>query len=188
MAIPRPFCAFAVGLVLVGVAASSPAPTTAGPQQVNPGPDPAGVAAACGALWRHPVSAPIVDGFRPPDNRYGPGNRGLEYGTAPGDPVAAVGDGTVRFAGSVGGNRFVVVQHGPDLKATYAYLNEIVVSVGRVVRAGDPVATAAAGFHLTARRTRSPAGSGRSETYIDPLPLLTGRCFTVKLVPLPTGE
>ncbi len=38
-----------------------------------------------------PVDAPVVDGFRPPATPFGAGNRGLEYGTDPGTPVAAVG-------------------------------------------------------------------------------------------------
>ena len=33
-----------------------------------------------------PVEAAVVDGFRPPTTPFGPGNRGLEYGTEPGTP------------------------------------------------------------------------------------------------------
>lgn len=136
----------------------------------------------CDAPWQHPVSAPIVDQFRPPSNPYGPGNRGIEYNTAVGDPVTAVADGVVRFAGSVGGDGFVVVEHGPELWATYAYLSTIEVSLDELVEAGGVVATAEGGFHLTARRSDGP---GSPRRYIDPLPLLSGACFTVKLVPVP---
>ncbi len=139
----------------------------------------------CGARWQQPVAAAIVDWFRPPDNHYGPGNRGLEYATSVGDPVHAVADGTVSFAGPVGGNRFVVIQHGPDIRATYGYLVESSVGVGQTVVAGERVAVAATGFHLTARRLASADNPERGEVYVDPLPLLTGDCFIVRLVPLP---
>ena len=43
-----------------------------------------------------PVEAPVADPFRPPTTPYGPGNRGLEYATAPGTPVRAAADGIER--------------------------------------------------------------------------------------------
>lgn len=122
--------------------------------------------------WRHPVDAPIVDYFRPPSSRYGRGNRGLEYGTTRGQPVVAVADGKVVFAGQVGGQRFVVVTHGPALRSTYAYLERIHVAVGESVVSGQRLAAAASGFHLTARR---------HGVYVDPL-LYLGRSWSVRLV------
>ena len=130
------------------------------------------------AQWRHPVDAPIVDGFRMPSNPYGPGNRGLEYGTTAGAPVVAVAAGTVTFAGSVGRSRFVVVQHPNGLKSTYGYLHDIDTAPGRDVVGGQPIATAQAGFHLTARR---------GDTYLDPLLFISDGCFFVRLVPIPSG-
>lgn len=132
------------------------------------------------AQWRHPVDAPVVDGFRMPSNPYGPGNRGLEYGTTDGAPVVAVADGTVTFAGSVGRSRFVVVQHRDGLKSTYGYLLDIDVDIapGRDVVGGQPIATAKAGFHLTARW---------GDTYLDPLLFMIDGCFFVRLVPVPSG-
>jgi murein DD-endopeptidase MepM/ murein hydrolase activator NlpD len=128
------------------------------------------------ALWSPPVDGPIVDPFRPPPNPYGPGNRGIEYGTIGGDPVRAVAAGEVTFAGQVGGNRFVVVQHEGDLRSTYGYLAGSQVAAGQSVQQGDRIATAEAGFHLTARR---------SGTYIDPGPLMAPVCYVVRLVPVP---
>ncbi len=128
--------------------------------------------------WRHPVDAPIVDGFRPPSDPYGPGNRGLEYGTAPGARVTAVAGGTVTFAGSVGRSKFVVVQHPDGIRSTYGYLLDIDTEPGRPVVAGQPIASARAGFHLTARR---------GGTYLDPLLFLAAECFVVRLVPIPPG-
>lgn len=122
--------------------------------------------------WHMPVDAAIVDFFRDPVNPYGPGNRGLEFKTGGGEVVRAVDDGTVVFAGQVGGRLFVVVSHNPELRSTYAYLDRIDVEVGDHVGRGEPVARAGAGFHLTAR------WHGR---YIDPLPLL-GLDLRVRLI------
>jgi len=124
------------------------------------------------ALWRHPVDAPIVDYFRAPAGPYGAGNRGLEYGTRPGQTVVAVADGVVTFAGAVGGQRFVVVAHTPTLRSTYAYLDGIDVSAGDVVVGGQRVATAARSFHLTARLR---------DVYVDPFRYLTSS-WSVRLV------
>lgn len=122
--------------------------------------------------WQHPVEAPIVDYFRPPSGPYGAGNRGLEYGTRPGQLVVAVADGVVTFAGSVGRNRFVVVAHSPELRSTYAYLDGIDVSVGDNVSGGQRIATAAHHFHLTARLRN---------VYVDPFRYLTSS-WSVRLI------
>ena len=55
-------------------------------------------------VFRPPVDAPVADPFRPPENPYGPGNRGIEYDTEPGDVVRAAAGGTVEFAGAVAGH------------------------------------------------------------------------------------
>lgn len=155
------------------------------PQDAKVTGDPSGPfdprAARCGPLslelWEHPVGAEIVDGFRPPSNPYGPGNRGLEYGTESGDVVTAASPGTVAFAGQVGGRLFVVVLHPSGLRTTYSYLDRIDIAVGAIVETGQPLALAGPGMHLTVR----DAG-----TYIDPLPFMADyRCFIVRLVPLP---
>ncbi len=149
---------------------AAPAPTTA------PTPGPASEPA--GERWRHPVDAPVVDGFRPPSDPYGPGNRGLQYDTALGDSVVAVAAGEVTFAGQVGGQLFVVVLHPDGLRSTYAYLDRIEVARGVGVVQGQQVAAARPGFHLTARR---------GGTYLDPLTLIGRTCFIVRLVPVPAG-
>ncbi|MDH3683649.1 MAG: M23 family metallopeptidase [Acidimicrobiia bacterium] len=126
----------------------------------------------CG--WLAPVDGPIVDGFRPPDNPFGPGgNRGIEYGTEPGDPVRAVAEGRVSFVGPVGGDRWLVITHDDGLRSTYGPLVTSSVVFGEGVRAGAAIARADAGLHLTAR-----AG----ERYLDPAPLLDGSCGRARLV------
>src|SRR5690242_4351821 len=72
-----------------------------------------------------PVDAPVIDPFRPPPNPYAAGNRGLEYGTAPGDPVRASADGIVIFAGQVGGTLHITIRHADGLRTSYSFLATI---------------------------------------------------------------
>lgn len=148
----------------------STAPAAAAVSAVAP--EPGSPSVVVDGPWQPPVDATIVDYFRAPTHRYGPGNRGLEYATRRGQRVGAVAAGTVVFAGQVGGRLFVVVSHGPDLRSTYAFLDRIVVTEGASVARGQRLATAAPGFHLTARY------HGR---YIDPVPLFGWR-YRVRLV------
>lgn len=129
--------------------------------------------------WIPPVDAPVVDPFRPPSSPYGPGNRGLEYGTVGGEAVWAVADGTVTYVGSIGGSRFVVVSHPDGLRSTYAYLQDWLVVRGQRLTQGQRLGTAGPGFHLTARL---------GDIYIDPTVLFGGAEVVVRLVPSGSGE
>lgn len=170
--------------VVASVVSATPAPNPARPLADGAVPVPGAFpnlveSANCSRLWTHPVTAPIVDGYRPPSSPYGPGNRGLEYGTALGDPVVAAADGMVRFAGQVGGARFVVVGHPGGLRSTYGFLSRTMVSVGDTMAKGQQLAEAAPGFHLTARL---------GDRYRDPTPLLEETCYVARLVPLPADD
>ncbi len=134
---------------------------------------PAGGDRSCRSAWTRPVEAPVVDPFRPPDHRYGPGNRGIQYGTTSGDRVVAVDAGIVVFAGPVGGEPVVVIDHGAGLRSTYSNLTAGAVRRGELVAAGQSVAEAAAGFHLGARR---------DGTYLDPAGFIERRCVVLRLV------
>ena len=134
-----------------------------------------------GCPWIAPVDAPVVDRFRPPPDPYGPGNRGLEYGAVAGQPVVAVAPGRVGFVGPVAGRRYVVVEHAGGLRSTYGPLAVALAVPGQLVAAGEGIGTAAPGLLLTAR-----LGTGDSQRYIDPAPLLAGRCGRARLVPEPT--
>jgi hypothetical protein len=117
--------------------------------------------------YRPPVVAPVVDPFRPPAGPYAPGNRGLEYATVPGTPVTASGDGTVVFAGAVGGSRHVTVGHADGLRTSYSFLAEVSVRRGQRVRVGEVIGVAGERVHFG---VRDPA-----DTYLDPALLLEGR-------------
>ncbi len=164
-------------------AASGPSSATSGGSAVvEAGTDPApsvpgsGLWPVGGCPWLSPVpaSVTVVDPFRPPSHRYGPGNRGLEYGVTGGEPVAAVAPGRVVFAGSVAGRAYVVVRHAGDgMRSTYGPLRAVEVSTGSEVAAARRLGEAEVGLHLTARL------DGR---YLDPQPLLDGRCGRPRLV------
>lgn len=123
-----------------------------------------------------PVDAPIIDGFRPPDEVWQAGNRGIDFGTAAGDDVMAAAAGRVVFAGPVGGALHVTIEHSDGLRTTYSFLEEISVRRGEKVGVGDVVGTAGGAFHFG---VRAPDG-----TYLDPVALLDGRLHPrVVLVP-----
>jgi murein DD-endopeptidase MepM/ murein hydrolase activator NlpD len=110
-----------------------------------------GSGSAPSLVFTEPVDAPVVDGWRPPSTPYGPGNRGWEYDTSPGDVVVAAGDGTVAFAGPVGGSYAITLAHVGGLETTYSYLDGVDVTEGDRVRRGDRIATAGESTHFGVR-------------------------------------
>lgn len=124
--------------------------------------------------YRPPVDAPVVDGFRPPAENWNAGNRGLEYATRAGAPVAASADGEVVFAGPIAGEYHVVVLHADGIRTSYSYLSAISVHRGDQVRQGQALGTAGPTFHFGAR-----AG----DAYVDPARLFGGGPPEVHLVP-----
>ncbi len=120
-----------------------------------------------------PVEAPIIDRFRPPAERYGPGNRGLEYDTYPGQAVYASAAGTVSFSGYIGSSQYVSIQHDAELRTTYSFLASRSVSRGQRVRQGQQIGTAGDRFHFGARRNGE---------YIDPESLFGYVLTEVRLV------
>ena len=145
----RRLLVFAVLVVAAIAAATSPADADDG--QVN---------------YRPPVDAPITDHFRKPEHNWNAGNRGIDYGTAPGTPVRAAADGEVTFAGQVGGSQHVVVLHADGLRTSYSFLSTIAVHRGDHVAQGDVVGTSGDSLHFGVRKP--------DDTYIDPEPLFAG--------------
>jgi murein DD-endopeptidase MepM/ murein hydrolase activator NlpD len=111
-----------------------------------------------------PVAGDVVDGWRPPSTPYGPGNRGWEYDTTPGEAVSAAGDGIVTFAGQVGGWHAVTVAHVGGLATTYSYLDAVDVVNGQPVSLGVRVGSAGEVMHFGARLDGE---------YVDPSVLFT---------------
>ena len=112
--------------------------------------------------YRPPVAGPVIDPFRPPSTPFGPGNRGLEYATAPGELVGAPADGVVTFAGPVAGALHVVLLHQDGIRTSLSFLAAILVVRGQQVTSGQPVGRAGPTLHLGARR---------GEVYLDPATL-----------------
>jgi hypothetical protein len=121
-----------------------------------------------------PVDARVVDPFRPPERPFGAGNRGLEYGTAPGSVVQATADGVVTFAGLVAASRHVTVLHDDGLRTSYSFLDRVDVVVGQRVRQGDALGTTLGHLHLGARQ---------GDAYLDPASLFGPDRPQVRLVP-----
>ena len=135
---------------------------------------PARAGAPAAVTYRPPVDAPIVDPFRPADPNWTAGNRGLEYATTPGTPVAASAAGEVVFAGPVGDGLHVVVLHDDGLRTSYSFLQLVAVKRGDKVTQGQTVGTAQDRFHFGVR-----AG----DAYLDPALLFGGGPPQVYLVP-----
>ena len=131
--------------------------------------------AAAEGSYSPPVDGAIVDHFRPPSTPYGPGNRGVDFQTNPGDPVRAAADGEVVFAGRVGFSQHVVVLHPDGLRTSYSFLTEVDVQRGDRVHRGDVVGRSGNELHFGVR-----AG----DKYLDPEPLLAGAPPDVHLIPV----
>lgn len=121
-----------------------------------------------------PVGGAVVRRFLRPATPYAPGHRGVDLGAQPGEPVRAAMDGTVTFAGPVGGVPWVTVAHSDDLDTTYGGLTPT-VHVGERVAIGDVLG------HATAVG-RIDWGARHRGSYIDPLGLLGG--WVASLVPV----
>jgi septal ring factor EnvC (AmiA/AmiB activator) len=87
-----------------------------------------------------PVAAPVVQRFGRVADEFGTETfrKGVEFGARAGDPVAAVADGVVRFAGWFRGyGKIVILDHGESYFTVSGHLDEIAVSVGDALRAGE---------------------------------------------------
>ena len=123
-------------------------------------------------IYQVPVQGVVIDPFRPPVNPYGPGNRGWEFRVDLDTEVRAPADGTVTFAGQVGGTLNVVIEHDDGVRTTLRKLTVIDVHKGDAVQAGQRIGTASGEFYFGAR-----CGS----TYIDPRKLFDRRVWLVPL-------
>ncbi len=124
-------------------------------------------------VMRPPVDAPVSDPFRMPENSYGPGNRGIEYDTDPGQVVRAAAAGVVQFAGAVAGALHVTVDHGNGLRSSYSYLQRISVRQGASVVRGSVIGITGERLHFGVRR---------NDDYHDPAHYIGVKRVRVRLV------
>jgi hypothetical protein len=133
-------------------------------------------AAEASGGYSRPVDGPIVDRFRPPATPYGPGNRGIDFATSPGEEARAAADGEVVFAGRVGRALHVVVLHPDGIRTSYSFLVQLAVRRGEHVARGQVVGRTGSSFHFGARLG--------DDHYVDPEQLLDGDPPAVHLIPV----
>lgn len=86
--------------------------------------------------WAWPVAQPVSAGF---DEQR---NKGLDFAGKPGDPVLAVADGRVVYAGSGlrGYGNLVIIKHNNTYLTAYAHNRAMLVEQDQVVRKGQRIA------------------------------------------------
>jgi murein DD-endopeptidase MepM/ murein hydrolase activator NlpD len=117
-----------------------------------------------------PVDGPIVRHFEPPPTPYAAGHRGIDFGAPIGSLVVAAADGTVAFAGAVGGSLFVSIDHPGGLRTTYSFLSAVLVKKGETVAQGDPIARSGPG--AVGEDPNLHFGLRSGDEYLDPEPYL----------------
>lgn len=168
----------ALGVVVsssVSAAAPRDEPTTVRPRVAA---SPA--AAAEPAPWVWPTGTRVVErGWEPPSSDYTAGHRGIDVPAAIGTTAVAVDDGTVAFAGSVGGRTVVTVDHGDGLVSTLDSVQPL-VTAGTKVRRGDAVGRVSVG-HCPAAAPCLHLGARIDGRYVDPTPYLPPPAWPVLL-------
>ncbi|WIB76214.1 M23 family metallopeptidase [Curtobacterium sp. MCPF17_002] len=132
------------------------------------------------APWVWPTGTRVV--VRPwdaPADDYSAGHRGLDVPAALGTAAVAVDDGTVAFAGSVGGRQVVTVDHGDGLVSTLDSISPK-VAAGDVVEQGDEVGAVAVG-HCPAAVPCLHLGARIDGRYVNPTPYLPAAEWPVLL-------
>lgn len=163
-------------LTAILLAALVSSPPTASPLQGSDRSPPRPVRYSWPLAPPHPVLRP----FQPPATTYGPGHRGVDLGAPADAPVLAAGDGTVAFAGPVGGRGVVSIAHQGGVRTTYEPVHPL-VATGQPVARGTPIATLAPGHDGCVDAVCLHWGARRGVEYLDPLGLLaSGR---VRLLP-----
>ncbi|GAB3659489.1 M23 family metallopeptidase [Glycomyces tarimensis] len=85
--------------------------------------------------WIAPSDASVTSYY---GQRWGRLHAGLDFANSTGDPIWAIADGTVVYAGWMDGyGNMVVVDHGDGVETAYAHATEVLVSVGDDVAQGD---------------------------------------------------
>ncbi len=126
-------------------------------------------------VYEEPVEADVIDRFRRPATDFGAGNRGWEYATALGQPVTAVGDGIVAFAGPVARRGVISIEHRDGIRSSLTGMRIIGVAAGDTVVRGQLIGTASRRLHL---------GFRRGGIYLDPADVLSVKLHAV-LIEIP---
>jgi murein DD-endopeptidase MepM/ murein hydrolase activator NlpD len=135
--------------------------------------------------WAWPVTGPLIRGFDPPTSPFGAGHRGIDIAVPFGTMILAPEAGTVSFAGRVGGELFVTIDHGGGLSSTCSWLSSAAVRKGDVVARGQPIGATGPG-HPGSLVPHLHLGVRLDGQYVDPLAYLAplGVQDLIRLVPL----
>lgn len=159
---------------ILGLLASSWAPTALLPPTLPLASAGAAAATPPPGQWHHPANtteAP-VRGYDRPKHRYGAGHRGVDFLTPTGQIVAPA-DGVVSFVGVVVNRKVLTITHGGGYKSSFEPIDTDLIK-GETVTAGALLGTAGEytddGAHCAG--TCFHWGVRRDEDYINPLPLL----------------
>jgi murein DD-endopeptidase MepM/ murein hydrolase activator NlpD len=118
-----------------------------------------------------PVVGPVIRGFEPPPDPFGPGHRGIDIGAPFGSPLVAAEEGVVAFAGWVGGSLFVSIDHPDGVRSTYSWLSAIEVAAGDHVAREQPIGSTGTG-HPEVPTPHLHFGTRLGDSYIDPMLML----------------
>lgn len=138
-----------------------------------------GATTAAGA-YRRPVPGPVVARFDA-QAPYGPGHRGVDLATEPGEKVRAAARGRVAFAGAVAGQVWVSIDHPDGVRTSYGPLEGLRVATGQRVASGAVLGGATPG-HRADGRVAVHVGARRGGAYIDPLGLFEPELWRPTLV------
>ena len=108
-----------------------------------------------------------------PRERDGAGHRGIDIAAPVGTPVLAAQAGTVTFAGKVGGQLFVTVDHGGGLVSTYSWVSALRVRKNDVIARGQTIALSGTGHPASGEPPHLHVGLRLNGQYVDPLAYLS---------------
>ena len=157
-----------MGVVVPSVLPLLLALTVAGPVSVV---EPLDAAAPTSGTWAWPVVGPVIRPFDPPDTPFGAGHRGIDIATEVGTVVIAPEPGVVAFAGQIGGDVFVTLDHGGGLTSTYSWVSSSLVRKGDSVPRRAAIALSGRG-HPDSTTAHLHFGVRRDGVYLDPLSFL----------------
>jgi len=152
--------------VLPGTAAPPP-----GPVAVAPRPAPAAPAVVVGGVvksWRWPSSGTVTRTYSASVHK------GIDIGGKRGDPIYAVADGVVVYAGTgiVGFGELLIVKHNDTYLSAYGHNDRLLVRENEAVRAGQKIAEKGSSGTDTVKLHFEIRVEGKP---IDPLKLLPRR-------------
>jgi murein DD-endopeptidase MepM/ murein hydrolase activator NlpD len=135
--------------------------------------------------WLWPVHGPVIGAFEPPETPFGAGHRGIDIAAPFGTLVIAPDAGVVAFAGKVGGELFVTLDHGAGVTSTYSWISASLVRKGDAVVRGATIARTGRG-HPGSAIPHLHFGVRRDGAYLDPMAFLAPASVSgfIRLAPL----